>query len=290
MAILGLPNAGKSTLVNSLVGSKVTIVSPKVQTTRTRLMGVFSVNESQVVLVDTPGIIDNPKRRLERSMTHEAWQALSDAEEWVFLIDAKKLRQDDNLELLKKLEAKKRSFTLVFNKVDAIKKEKLLSLVAQFHSPFITQVFMISALSGSGLDDLKKSLVANLPEGEWLFPEGQVSNLPKQFQAAEITREYLFKRLQQEIPYALWVEPAVWEERKDGSVVIEQIIHLERDSQKAIVLGQGGQQIKAVGMAARKDLINIFGHPVHLLLSVKVSPRWIEDARAYRLMGLEFKI
>jgi GTP-binding protein Era len=289
IAVVGAPNAGKSTLINSLVGSKVTIVSPKVQTTRHQILGVVIQRETQLILVDTPGIFSSPKRRLEKSMVRSAWNSLRDADGIMLIVDVSQRDFEETESILKHLEQYKTKTALVLNKIDLIPKEKLLELAQSFSRSFIDHIFMISALTGDGVQAIIDYWAENLPEGPWLFPEDQLSDLPKRLFAAEITREEIFNRLHEELPYSIWVETESWEERNDGSVKISQLIYVQRESQRAIVLGKGGRQIKAIGEASRKQLIVTLGRPVHLFLQVKVKEKWIEDPRLYASIGLDFK-
>lgn len=288
IAVVGAPNAGKSTLINSLVGSKVTIVSPKVQTTRSRILGVTIEDKTQIILVDTPGIFSTPKRRLEKAMVRSAWNSLVDADGIMVIVDVNQKNFNETEALLTRLEYYKKRTVIILNKIDLIPKEKLLGLAQTFSRPFIDQIFMISALKGDGVQDIRAYWVEKLPEGHWLFPEDQLSDLPLRLLAAEITREEIFNRLHEELPYSIWVETESWEEFKDKSLKIVQSIYVQRESQRAIVLGQGGRQIKAIGGGARLQLIEIFERPVHLFLHVKVKPKWIEDPRLYASIGLEF--
>ncbi|MEB3702326.1 GTPase Era [Candidatus Bealeia paramacronuclearis] len=290
VAILGAPNAGKSTLVNQLVGTKVSIVSPKVQTTRNRVMGVLLKDEAQMILVDTPGIFVKPKRRLERSMVHDAWRSLEDADALVVLIDASKPSYDDVDHIFEQLKDSKRPLFLALNKVDIAENEQLLKLAARYTTPHVKQTFMISALKGSGVKDLEKTLAELMPLGPWLFPEDQLSNISERLLATEITREKIFHKLHDELPYAIFVDTEQWEEFRDGSVKINQLIYVDRESQKSIVLGKDGRKIKAIGAEARKELIEILERPVHLFLHVRVKENWMEDPRFYRNFGLEFKV
>lgn len=288
VAVVGAPNAGKSTLINDLVGAKVTIVSPKVQTTRNRILGVALCGETQIILVDTPGIFTAPKRRLEKSMVRSAWDSLGDADGIMVIIDVSRKTFEETEAILQKLEAQKKKVSVVLNKIDLISREQLLSLAQLFSRPFIDQIFMISALKGDGTQDIKTYWAETLPEGPWLFPEDQLSDLSERLLAAEITREEIFFRLHDELPYAIWVETEAWEEFKDGSVKISQSIYVQRDSQKPIVLGQGGKQIKAIGAAARRQLTVLLQRPVHLFLQVKVKSNWMDNPRLYASIGLEF--
>jgi GTP-binding protein Era len=290
IAVVGAPNAGKSTLINSLVGSKVTIVSPKVQTTRHRILGVALEGEAQLVLIDTPGIFSSPKRRLEKAMVKSAWHSLSDADGIMIIYDVTRKTWEEAESIISQLEYYKKKAVFVLNKIDLIPKENLLVLAQTFARPSIDQIFMISALKGAGVQDIKTYWAQRLPEGPWLFPRDQLSDLPERLLAAEITREEIFKRLHEELPYSIWVETESWENFKDGSVKITLSIYVQRESQKPIVLGKEGQQIKAIGAAARKQLMEIFGHPVHLFLQVKVKASWIDNPRLYASIGLDFKV
>lgn len=290
VAIVGAPNAGKSTLVNALVGTKVSIVSPKVQTTRFRVLGILMAGPAQVILVDTPGIFQ-PRRRLDRAMVAAAWSGASDAEMICLLVDAHRGYDDDTRAIVEKIRGAKRDAVLILNKVDAVKKEILLDLAAELHAEGIfTQVFMISALKGDGLEPLATLFAGTVPLGPWMFPEDEVSDLPQRMLAAEITREKAFLKLHEELPYALTVETEQWEEREDGSARIDQIIYIQRDSQKAIVVGKGGQQIKAIGAAARAELEKLLDRRVHLFLHVKVKEDWQERRSHYSEMGLDFDV
>ena len=288
VALIGAPNAGKSTLVNQLVGAKVTIVSRKVQTTRAPVRGVAIHGQSQIVFVDTPGIFA-PRRRLDRAMVRAAWSGAHDADLVLVLIDARKGIGEEEEAILEALGDLKTPHWLVLNKVDTIDPTKLLELTAKLNErATFAETFMISALNGSGCGDLLTALAAVVPEGPWLYPEDQLSDLPMRMLAAEITREKLYERLHKELPYASTVETERWEEKTDGSARIEQVIYVERDSQKKIVLGKGGQAIKAISMAARTEIAELTGHPVHLFLFVKVRERWGDDPERYREMGLDF--
>ena len=288
-ALLGAPNAGKSTLLNALVGEKISIVTPKVQTTRSRIRGIVIEGASQIVFVDTPGIFQ-PKRRLERAMVAAAWAGARDADLVVLLYDASRKRVDeDTRRILEGLKRQERRAVLALNKIDAIRRDKLLALAAAFEAEgLFERIFMISALTGDGVDDLRRYLAGLLPEGPWLYPEDQLSDLPLRLLAAEVTREKLFLKLHQELPYALTVETERWEDFKDGSVKIEQTIYLQRESQKAIVLGKGGRTIKELRAAAQGELAAMLERPVHLFLFVKVREGWIDDPERYREWGLEF--
>jgi len=288
VALIGAPNVGKSTLVNALVGSKVTIVSRKVQTTRALIRGIVIENNAQIILVDTPGIF-LPKRRLDRAMVSTAWSGAHDADLVCVLLDAKSGIDEEADAILNKLATVKHDKILVLNKIDLVPREKLLALAkaANDRLPF-QQTFMISALSGDGVDDLRATLAAMVPPGPFHYPEDQMSDAPLRHLAAEITREKIFRQLHQELPYQSTVETDSWTERKDKSVRIEQTIFVERESQRKIVLGKGGATIKSIGADSRKELTEIVGVPVHLFLFVKVRENWSEDPDRYREMGLDF--
>lgn len=290
VAIVGAPNVGKSTLLNRLVGGKVSIVSPKVQTTRTKVLGIALDGPTQLVFVDTPGIF-RPRRRLDRAMVAAAWGGAGDADLVLLLIDAKAGFDEDSRAVVARLKEEKgrRPVILALNKVDVTKKPALLALAQELSAEgLFDAVFMISAETGDGVADLVADLAGRLPEGPWLYPEDQISDMPLRLLAAEITREKLFLRLRQELPYAATVETEDWEERKDGSVAIRQVVFVERDGQKAIVLGKGGQQIKAIGESARRELENILDQRVHLFLFVKVRESWGEDPDRYSPWGLDY--
>jgi GTPase len=285
VAVIGAPNAGKSTLVNALVGQKVAIVSPKAQTTRARLMGIAIAGDAQVLLVDTPGIFE-PKRRLDRAMVAAAWTGAQDADLILLVIDASERVREDVLEGLEKRE---HPLLLALNKIDLVKKPQLLALAQSLTERLNPdQVFMISAANGDGVADVKAALAAAMPEGPWLYPEDEVSDATDRMIAAELTREQIVNRLYQEMPYATAIETETWEDREDGSTVIRQQILVERDSQKAIVIGKGGKRLKEIGAAAREEISHHLGRPVHLFLHVKVNPRWDEDRGLYREIGLEW--
>ncbi len=288
VALIGAPNAGKSTLLNSLVGSKVSIVSRKVQTTRALVRGIAIEGEAQIVFVDTPGIF-KPKRRLDRAMVTSAWGGASDADVVALLLDVRKGIDEEAEAILGKLSELKRPKVLILNKIDLIERSKLLELSSRLNEkvPF-THTFMISALKGDGIQTLKRQLAEMMPEGPWLYPEDQISDAPLRILAAEITREKIYERLHEELPYQSTVETDQWQVRPDGSVRIEQTVFVERDSQRKIVLGKGGQTIKAIGQAARKEIAEIAESPVHLFIFVKVRENWSDDPERYREMGLEF--
>jgi GTP-binding protein Era len=288
VALIGAPNVGKSTLVNALVGSKVTIVSKKVQTTRALIRGIVVEDGAQIILVDTPGIFA-PKRRLDRAMVSTAWSGAHDADLVCVLLDARAGIDDEAEAILARLENVKHPKMLVLNKIDLVPRDRLLALAQQANARLaFDETFMISALSGDGVGDLRHALAKAVPPGPFLYPEDQMSDAPLRQLAAEITREKIYRHLHQELPYQSTVETDSWTERKDGSVRIEQTIFVERDSQRKIVLGKGGATIKAIGAEARQEVAEIVGQPVHLFLFVKVRERWGDDPERYREMGLEF--
>ncbi len=289
VALVGAPNAGKSTLLNSLVGAKVSIVTRKVQTTRARLRGIVVRGSSQLIFVDTPGIF-TPKRRLERAMVAAAWMGAQDADVVALLFDAARTVIDSDTQLiLDGLKAQRRRAVLVLNKIDLIKRERLLKLAARFEAQDLFEhTFMISALTGDGVPDLLDHVARAMPEGPWLYPEDQLSDLPLRLMAAETTREKLFRKLHQELPYALTVETERWQDFEDGSVKIEQIIYVQRGTQKAIVLGKEGSKIKAIRSESQAELEVVLGCKVHLFLFVKVRENWIDDPERYREWGLDF--
>ena len=286
VALIGAPNVGKSTLVNALVGSKVTIVSRKVQTTRALIRGIVIENNAQIVLIDTPGIFQ-PKRRLDRAMVSTAWSGAHDADMVCVLLDARAGLDEEAESIFAKLEGVKHPKLLVINKIDLVAREKLLAQTANERIAF-QQTFMISAMSGDDVDDLRRALAEAMPEGPYHYPEDQMSDAPLRHLAAEITREKIYRNLHQELPYQSTVETDSWKELKDQSVRIEQTIFVERDSQRKIVLGKGGATIKAIGADARKEIADILGQKVHLFLFVKVRDNWGDDPERYREMGLEF--
>jgi len=288
VALIGAPNVGKSTLVNALVGSKVTIVSRKVQTTRALIRGIVIENNAQIVLIDTPGIFQ-PKRRLDRAMVSTAWSGAHDADMVCVLLDARAGLDEEAETIFAKLESVKHPKFLVINKIDLVAREKLLALAQKANDRIkFQQTFMIAALSGDGVDDLRRALAAEMPEGPYHYPEDQMSDAPLRHLAAEITREKIYRNLHQELPYQSTVETDSWKEVKDKAVRIEQTIFVERDSQRKIVLGKGGATIKAIGADARKEIADILGQKVHLFLFVKVRDNWGDDPERYREMGLEF--
>ena len=291
VALIGEPNAGKSTLLNRMVGAKVSIVTHKVQTTRARIRGVAIEGDAQIVFVDTPGIF-RPRRRLDRAMVTAAWGGASDADIIVLLIEAHRGLTEGVKAILAALKerAGAQPVALAINKIDKIKAEKLLDLSAQMNAEFdFVKTFMISAERGYGVDDLREWLAGELPEGPWYYPEDQIADLPMRQIAAEITREKLTLRLHEELPYQLTVETEKWEDRPDGSTRIDQLIYVMRDGHKGIVLGKGGETIKGISTAAREEMSDFLGRPVHLFLQVKVRPNWLEEAERYSEMGLDFK-
>lgn len=288
IAVVGAPNAGKSTLTNRLVGAKVSIVTPKVQTTRSRVMGIAMVGDTQLVLVDTPGIFE-PRRRLDRAMVAAAWGVIGDADMVVLLVDSRRGIDRDTRRIVDGLRKGGRRAVLALNKVDIVKRPKLLSLAAELDATGVfDDVFMISALDGDGVDDLRDAMVAGAPAGPFLFPDDQLSDMNDRLFAAEMTREKLFLQLREELPYALTVETESWQPFDDGSVRIEQVVYVERDSQKGIVLGKGGARIKAVREAAVDELEDIWQRRVHLFVFVKVRQKWGDDPERYRDWGLDF--
>jgi GTP-binding protein Era len=296
-ALIGAPNAGKSTLTNRLVGAKVTIVTQKVQTTRFPVRGVAIEGQAQIVLVDTPGIF-TPRRRLDRAMVRAAWGGAEDADAVVHLVDAAaqlgdkgadRKAREDVATIIAGLKTAGRQAILAINKVDAVPRDELLALSQTlFESGAYSEAFMISATTGSGVDDLKRRLAALMPEGPWLYPADQTADLPARLLAAEITREKLFLRVHEELPYAAAVETTAFEERKDGGVRIEQTIYVERESQRPIILGKGGQTLKWIGQKSRLDLAEILGRPVHLFLHVQVDEKWADKREFYGAIGLDF--
>ena len=291
VALIGEPNAGKSTLLNTMVGSKISIVTHKVQTTRARIRGVALEGESQIVFVDTPGLF-KPRRRLDRAMVAAAWSGAADADIVVFMVEAHRGITPGVRAILEELKemAEHRPIALAINKIDRVSSEALLELTEDLNGQLaFAQTFMISASKGYGVGDLKTWLAQSLPEGPWLYPEDQIADLPMRMIAAEITREKLTLRLHQELPYQLTVETENWQERKDGSVRIEQVVYVMRDGHKGIILGNKGETIKAVSMTARRELSEMLERTVHLFLQVKVRQGWLEEAQRYSAMGLDFK-
>ena len=291
VALIGEPNAGKSTLLNRMVGAKVSIVTHKVQTTRARIRGVCMAGQSQIVFVDTPGIF-RPRRRLDRAMVQAAWGGAADADLVVLLIEAHRGLTEGAKAIIEALKARdgQQPVALAINKIDRVSAEKLLGLAEEANAAFpFVRTFMISAEKGYGVDDLREWLAAEIPVGPWYYPEDQIADLPLRMIAAEVTREKLTLRLHEELPYQLTVETEKWEERKDGSARIDQIIYVARDGHKGIILGKGGETIKAISTQARQDLTEFLGRPVHLFLQVKVRPNWLDEAERYSEMGLDFK-
>ena len=290
VSLIGAPNAGKSTITNNFVGSKVSIVSPKAQTTRTIVKGIGIYENTQIVFLDTPGIF-KPKRRLDRAMVASAWSGMSDADIVVLVVDAKKGFDDQTQSIVSKLNKNSIEAILVLNKVDLIQKEKLLELSAKINSAGnFTQTFMVSALTGQNIEDFYKYLADNLPESPWYYPEDQISDMPLKLLTAEVVREKLFLYLREELPYAITVEPELWERREDNSVRAEMTIYVERDSQKTIVLGKGGSMIKKIGQSARRELEEMLEERIHLFLFVKVRENWGDDPARYTDWGLNFNV
>lgn len=299
VAVVGAPNAGKSTLVNGLVGSKVSIVSPKVQTTRMRVIGIAMTDlpdigegpsRAQVVLVDTPGIFRVAKRRLERAMVAAAWQGADDADLVALVVDAERGVGEETKAIAGRLKESRTPRFLVLNKIDLVPREKLLALTAELNAivPF-ERTFMVSALKADGIGDLLTAFAQAVPPGPFLYPEDQAADLPLRLLAAEVTREQVFLQLHQELPYEAAVETEKWEDRPDGSVRVEQTIHVQREGQRAIFLGKGGARIKQIGARARHELSQMLERPVHLFLHVKVSERWADDPSHYRTIGLDYQ-
>ena len=288
VAVIGAPNAGKSTLVNALVGQKVAIVSPKAQTTRSRLMGIAIHQKAQILLVDTPGIFE-PRRRLDRAMVAAAWTGAQDSDLILLVIDAAAGVKADVERIIGALGKRQQPLFIALNKVDLVNKAGLLALSAELTARLDpSKVFMISAAHADGVPDLRQALADAMPEGVWLYPEDEVSDATERLIAAELTREQVVNQLHQELPYSTAIETETWEDRPDGSTTIRQQILVERDSQKAIVIGKGGRRLKEIGAAARAEIAQHLGRPVHLFLHVKVEPRWDEDRGLYREIGLEW--
>ena len=288
VALIGAPNAGKSTLLNALVGAKVSIVSRKVQTTRSQVRGIAMMDGAQIVFVDTPGIF-RPKRRLDRAMVDSAWGGAADADLVALLVDVRKWDEPETAEIVERLKDVARPKALILNKVDTIEKPKLIEIAAKLNEQdAFDATFMIAALTGYGVKDMAAWMAGRMPKGPWLYPEDQISDAPLRFLAAEITREKLFERLHDELPYRSTVETETWEARKDGSVKINQTIYVEREGQRKIVLGEKGATIKAIGQAARREIAEAAEAKVHLFLFVKVREDWGDDPERYREMGLEF--
>ena len=288
VAVIGAPNAGKSTLVNQLVGQKVAITSAKAQTTRARMLGIALHGETQMILVDTPGIFA-PKSRLDRAMVSAAWEGAESADAILLIVDPIKQRRHELEPLIEALEQRPERKILVLNKVDKAKKEPLLALAEELNGRIaFEEVFFVSALSGDGVPEMKDALASQMPEGEWMYPEDQVSDASERLLAAEITREQLYAQLHEELPYDSAVRPELYKHRPDGSLEIHQQIVVARDTQRGIVLGKGGQKIKSIGEAARKELSAILGVKVHLFLHVKVLENWSEDKEVFEEMGLDW--
>ena len=290
VAVIGPPNAGKSTLSNALVGQKVTIVTQKAQTTRMRLRAVVMHADAQIILVDTPGIFA-AKQRFDRAMVNEAWMGVNDADQVLVVLDAARAESKEIDLMLDGLAESKKKVSLVLNKIDTVPNESLLALVKSLNDRVAFEdTFLISALKGDGLERLKDTLAANMPGGPFLYPEDQAADVPSLLLASEVMREKLFLRLHQELPYALTVETDKWENKKDGSVRIEQTVFVRRDSQKAIVLGKGGRTMKEISSEARLELEEMFERRVHLFVFVKVRKNWQEDPERYRMLGLDYKV
>jgi GTPase len=288
VALIGAPNVGKSTLINALVGAKVSIVSPKVQTTRVPVRGIAMAGESQIIFVDTPGIFA-PKRRLDRAMVDAAWSGAGEADVAALVVDAAKGIDEETDKILDKLAETKRKSVLILNKIDLVPRDRLLGLTERANARVaFERTFMISALKDDGVSDVRDYFAGAVPAGPWHYPADEVSDVPLRLMAAEITREKLYLRLHQELPYQSTVETDAWQERKDGSVRIEQTVFVARDGQKKIVLGEGGRMIKSISMEARKEIAAAIEKPVHLFLHVKVREDWQDDPERYRAVGLQF--
>lgn len=290
VALIGAPNAGKSTITNNFVGSKVSIVSPKVQTTRTQVKGIGIYENTQIIFLDTPGIF-KPKRKLDKAMVTSAWGGVADADITVLVVDAKRGFDDETQSIIAKLKKNKIPALLVLNKVDEVKnKENLLELSLKLNQAYdFKETFMVSALTGKNIDDFYKYLADNLPLSPWYYPEDQISDMPLRLLAAELVREKLFLYLRQEIPYALTVEPELWEHKPDGSIRAEITIYVEKDNQKVIIIGKNGQMIKKIGQAARTELERLLEERIHLFLFVKVRPNWGDDKERYDIWGLKLE-
>jgi GTPase len=288
VALIGAPNSGKSTLLNRLVGRKLAIVTPKPQTTRSRLLGIAIEGSSQIIFVDTPGIFA-PRRRLDRAMVAAAWSGAEDADETLLLVDASRGIGEDTRRILDRLRERGRSSILALNKIDLVRRERLLMLTDELsREGDFDPIFMISGLKGDGVEDVKRHLALRMPPGPWLFPEDQLSDAPERLIAAEVTREQVFLQLHDELPYASTVETERWEDRPDGSVRIEQIIYVQRPGQRAIVLGEGGKRVKAIGARARAELERMLERRVHLFLFVKVREDWIDARERFEALGLDY--
>ena len=290
VALIGAPNAGKSTLLNQFVGRKLAIVTPKVQTTRSRLLGIVIVGPAQLILVDTPGIFA-PRRRLDRAMVAAAWAGMADADQTVLLVDAARPEDPDTRHIIDRLVASGRRAILALNKIDLVRRDRLLGVAdTLFRAGCFERVFMISGLTGDGVTDLKQYLASAMPPGPWLFPEDQLSDAPERWLAAEVTREQVFLQLHDELPYSASVETEAWEERADGSARIDQVIYVRRPGQRAIVLGDKGTRIKAIGARSRAELEVMLERRIHLFLFVKVRDNWIEDPERYAALGLDYDV
>ena len=290
VALIGAPNAGKSTLLNRLVGRKLAIVTPKPQTTRTRLLGIAIEGPAQIIYVDTPGIFA-PRRRLDRAMVAAAWSGAEDAEQTVLLVDAARGVDRDTCRIIDRLAERGLESILALNKIDLVRRDSLLTLADTLsREGRFDPVFMISGRTGDGVNDLKRHLAAVLPQGPWLFPEDQLSDMPERVIAAEVTREQVFLQLRDELPYGSAVETEQWQDKRDGSARIEQVIFVQRPSQRAIILGEGGQRIRAIGARARAQLEHLLDRRVHLFLFVKVRENWVEDRERYAALGLEYDV
>ena len=290
VALIGAPNAGKSTLLNRLVGRKLAIVTPKPQTTRTRLLGIAIEGPAQIIYVDTPGIFA-PRRRLDRAMVAAAWSGAEDAEQTVLLVDAARGVDRDTRRILDRLGERDQGSILALNKIDLVRRDSLLTLADTLsREGRFDLVFMISGRTGDGVNDLKRHLAAVLPQGPWLFPEDQLSDMPERVIAAEVTREQVFLQLRDELPYGSAVETEQWQDKRDGSARIEQVIFVQRPSQRAIILGEGGQRIRAIGARARAQLEHLLDRRVHLFLFVKVRENWVEDRERYVALGLDYDV
>lgn len=288
-ALIGPANAGKSTLLNSLTGEKLSIVTHKAQTTRMRVRGIAVLENTQIVFVDTPGIF-KPQRRLDRAMVQAAWESMQEADSIVLVIDAVRGLNEDAKAVLEGLQRANRKAVLALNKIDLLPREDLLPLTSRFdESGLFTRIFLISARSGDGVDDLRAFLAKAMPQGAWLYPEDQLSDLTERLMASEITREKIFLRLHEELPYDSTVETESWKELKDGGARVDQIIYIRRASQKPIVLGKGGQTLKQIGEAARMEMQQSFGRRIHLFLHVKVNEKWLDEPARYRMMGLQYE-
>jgi GTP-binding protein Era len=289
VALIGAPNSGKSTLLNRLVGRKLAIVTPKAQTTRTRFLGIAIEGATQIIYVDTPGIFI-PRRRVDRAMVAAAWSGAEDADETLLLVDASRAIAEDTRRILDRLAERGRRSVLALNKIDRVRRDSLLVLADRLsREGRFDPIFMISALTGDGVEDVKRHLAASLPPGPWLFPEDQLSDAPERLIAAEVTREQVFLQLHDELPYASTVETEKWQDRPDGSVRIEQVIYVQRPGQRAIVLGEAGQRIKAIGARARAELERMLERRVHLFLFVKVRQNWVEDRERFDALGLDYE-